>query len=188
MKVRAEDGGKNMKNNIILIGFMGSGKSTVGKELAKQMEYPFSDTDTVIETNANTTISNIFAQNGEEYFRNLETKTLEEMVEKTEKSVIATGGGLPLRECNAKLLQELGLVVYLKVRKETVLKRLKGDKTRPILAGDNVDEKVEKLLEFREPLYEIAAHLEVVVDDKTVADITEEIIRNYNLLESHKNK
>jgi shikimate kinase len=177
-----------MKNNIILIGFMGSGKSTVGRELAKQMEYPFSDTDTLIENNAKTSISNIFTQNGEEYFRNLETKTLEDMVVTTEKSVIATGGGLPLRERNAALLKELGFVVYLKVSKETVLKRLKGDTSRPILAGENVEEKVEKLLEFREPLYEIAAHMEVIVDDKSVEDITEEIMRNYNLLENHKNK
>jgi shikimate kinase len=177
-----------MKNNIILIGFMGSGKSTVGLELANQMNFPFCDTDVLIEQNAKTTISNIFAEKGEEYFRNLETKTLEEMVQNTEKMIIATGGGLPLRECNAKLLKDLGFVVYLKVTKETVLKRLKGDTSRPILAGDNVDEKIDKLLEYREPLYEISAHMQVVVDNKTVPEIVDEIIRNFNLLENHKNK
>lgn len=177
-----------MKNNIILIGFMGSGKSTVGRELAKQMNYPFCDTDTVIEKKAKTSISIIFKDKGEEYFRDLETNTIKDMVAQTEKTIVATGGGLPLRECNAALLKELGFVVYLNVTKETVLKRLKGDTTRPLLAGDDVDEKVHKLLEYRQPLYEIAAHLKVDVNDKAITEIVEEIIRNYNMLESHKNK
>lgn len=177
-----------MKNNIILIGFMGSGKSTVGLELARQLDFSFCDTDALIEEKEQTSISNIFAAKGEEYFRELETALLQELLEGREQRVIATGGGLPLREKNAALLKELGLAIYLKVTKDTVLKRLEGDTTRPLLAGEQVEEKIEKLLAYREPLYEIAAHIPVRTDEKSVEEIAEEIIHNYAIMEKHKNK
>lgn len=170
-----------MKDNIILIGFMGCGKTTIGNELYKRLNYKFLDTDAEIEKNSGMTISDIFAKHGEEYFRNLETKTIEDMINNVNETIISTGGGLPLRKCNAEILKKLGIVVYLKVKKDTVLKRLEGDNTRPLLAGDNVDEKVEKLLEFRNPIYEKSAHLIIETDDKTIEDILEEIIK-YQLI------
>ncbi len=173
---------KNLKNNIILIGFMGCGKTTVGTALAEKLEYKLLDTDAVIVEKEGKSINAIFAENGEEYFRNIETKTLEEMEQTLEKAVISTGGGLVLRECNGAILKNLGFVVFLKVEKETVLKRLAGDDTRPLLKGDNVEEKVENLLEYRNPIYEYTAHVVVETDDKTVEEIIEEIIRNYKIL------
>ncbi|MDD6208461.1 MAG: shikimate kinase [Clostridiales bacterium] len=168
-----------MNDNIILIGFMGSGKTTIGKRLAKLLEYSFVDTDQLIEKKQGMMVRDIFSQKGERYFRQLETDTISEMVQTCHKTIISSGGGLPLRECNVKILQELGFVIMLDVSKETVIKRLEGDTTRPLLQGDNVDEKVEELLTYREPLYELAAHMKVPVNGRTIQDIAEEIIRNY---------
>jgi len=171
-----------VNQNVVLIGFMGCGKSSVGERLAKELDFEFVDTDKKIEQENRTTISSIFAVNGEEYFRNLETSTIETMVEETNKAVISTGGGLPLRECNAAILRKLGFVVYLKVKKDTVLSRLEGDTTRPLLMGDNVDEKVERMLAFRDPIYEVSAHMVIEVDDKSFDEIIEEIKRNFMII------
>lgn len=171
-----------MKDNIILIGFMGSGKSTTGRQLAKKLSYEFCDTDALIEERAKKKISDIFAENGEEYFRKLETETIEDMLDTVAKTVISPGGGLPLRECNAKILNKLGYVVYLKINKATVLKRLAGDTTRPLLSGDHVEQKIEQLLDYREPLYEIASNLTIIGDHKNVDEIVEEIIHNYKMM------
>ena len=174
--------GKKLKNNIVMIGFMGCGKTTVGKQLAAELAYQFLDTDLYIEEKEQMSINDIFSTKGEPYFRTLETKSLKELVEQTTCTIVSSGGGLPLKEENAKLLQKLGFVVYLRVKKETVLKRLEGDTTRPLLACDNPAQKVEELLQFRDPIYEVGAHLVVDVDNKTVDEIVEEIVRNYKII------
>ena len=168
-----------MKNNIVLIGFMGCGKTTIGNNLAKVLDFSFVDTDEKIEKDSQKTINEIFAAHGEEYFRNLETKTIEKMAKEAEKTVISTGGGLPLREVNADILKRTGFVVYLRVQGKTVEKRLQGDKTRPLLQGGNVSEKITNLLNFRDPIYEYGAHMVLDVDDKTVEEIIEDIKRNF---------
>lgn len=175
-----------MKNNIVLIGFMGCGKSTVGKMLAEKMEYQFIDTDALIEQNAKKTINEIFAAHGEEYFRDLETKTIKDMEETMSKAVISTGGGMPLREMNAELLKKLGFVVYLRVQGKTVEKRLEGDTTRPLLQGDNVSDKIEQLITYRDPIYEYGAHMVVDVDLMSAEEISEEIMRNYEIMHSRE--
>ena len=151
-----------MKNNIVLIGFMGCGKTTVGEKLAERLAYSFLDTDLYIENREGKTISEIFEQDGEKYFRDTETKSIQELVESTEKTIVSSGGGLPLRAENAKLLQKLGFVIYLKVKKETVLSRLEGDTTRPLLAGGNIREKITHLMDMRLSDYLDAA--EVIID------------------------
>ncbi len=171
-----------MKQNIVLIGFMGCGKTTIGKALAEKLEYKLLDTDALIVEKEGKSINAIFAEQGEEYFRNTETKTIEELEQSLEKAIVSTGGGLPLRECNGSILKKLGFVVFLKVEKETVLKRLEGDTTRPLLQGDNVEAKVESLLEFRNPIYEYTAHVVVATDNKSVDEIVEEIVRNYRIM------
>ena len=171
-----------MKTNIILIGFMGCGKTTIGTVLAEQLEYKLLDTDALIVEKEARSINAIFAKEGEEYFRNVETKTIEELADSCEKAVVSTGGGLPLRECNGEILKRLGFVVFLKVEKDTVLKRLEGDTTRPLLQGEGVDEKVERLLEFRNPIYEYTAHVTISTDDKSIEEIVEEIVRNYRIM------
>lgn len=171
-----------MKNNIVLIGFMGSGKTTVGKALAKELDYQFVDTDEYIETQAQKSISDIFATQGEEYFRTLETDTIGKLRDTLNGCVLSTGGGLPLREVNADILKQTGFVVYLRIQKETVEKRLQGDTTRPLLQGGQVSEKIEKLLTYRDPIYEYGAHMVLDVDEKKIEELVEDIVRNYKLL------
>ena len=175
-----------MKQNIVLIGFMGCGKTTIGTALAEKLEYGFLDTDARIVEKEGRSISDIFAKEGESYFRDVETKTIKELADSCEKTIVSTGGGLPLRECNGDILKRLGFVVFLKVGKDTVLKRLEGDTTRPLLQGDDVEGKVERLLEFRNPIYEYTAHVVVSTDDKTVEEIVGEIIRNYKIMQGDR--
>lgn len=161
--------------NIILIGFMGSGKTTAGIALSEKMGCPFLDTDHMIEEQSGMKVRDMFERYGEEYFRRKETECLKELILKGEPHVISVGGGLPLREENHSLLKELGSVVFLSIKKETVLERLKGDKTRPLLKGADIDEKVDELLKFRNPIYMEAADLVVETDGKKVRTIIKEI-------------
>ena len=171
-----------MRKNIILIGYMGSGKTTVGQALAEKLSYQFVDTDAYIEEEQQTAISQIFEEHGEEYFRNMETKTIENMEKNLHHSIVSTGGGLPLRECNGAILKKMGFVVFLSGEKETVIERLEGDTQRPLLQGENVEQKIEEMLCFRNPIYEYSAHLKVSVDHKTVEELVEEICRNYEIM------
>lgn len=171
-----------MKKNIVLIGFMGSGKSTIGRYLAKQLDYLLIDTDKEIERKENKTINKIFEEQGEKYFRACETQLLREMESSKEKCIISTGGGMPLLEENGRLLNKMGFVVYLNVQKNTVMDRLRDDITRPLLAGDDAEKKVSDLLEFRNPIYEYTAHMMIETDHKTIDEIVEEIIRNYKIM------
>lgn len=170
------------KNNIILIGFMGSGKTTVGQLLAKNLGYHFLDTDEYIEQTTGKTISTIFATYGEEYFRSLETKIVEELAASVSNTVVSTGGGLPLREKNANILKEMGQVIFLQISKAVVLNRLQGDINRPLLQGKNVEERVETLLTERFDKYKKAAHYMVCVDQRTEQEVMEYILAQMKLL------
>ena len=161
----------HLKNNIILIGYMGSGKTSVGEQLGKLMKYQFTDTDRMIERKAGNTIKDIFRLYGEEEFRNMETELLLELLSGMERTVLSTGGGLALREQNSRILKELGYVVFLKASRTTILKRLKNDLTRPLLQGDDLVSKVDRMLEIRTPIYEKAAHKMIITDGKRVQDI-----------------
>lgn len=171
-----------MNDNIILIGFMGCGKTSVGLRLSEHMGFSFLDTDEKIEALEGRKITDIFAKEGEGHFRKLETKMLGGLLEETQKTVLSTGGGLPLRPENGKLLQQLGFVVYLDVTKETVLERLSGDQTRPLLNGPDRETKVDELLEFRRPIYEYTAHMAIDVNQKSIDEIVDEIVRNYRII------
>lgn len=161
--------------NTILIGFMGAGKTSVGNRLSGLCGKPLIDTDQMIEERAGMSISRLFETSGEAAFRQLETQVLEELLDQAEGEVISVGGGLPLREENRILLRKLGHVVYLQVQPETVLERLRGDTTRPLLQGDGMEEKVKNLLAYRGPIYHNAAHAVVAVDGKSIDRIAEEI-------------
>lgn len=158
---------------------MGSGKTSVGIHLAERLSYQFKDTDQLLEKRAGDTISRIFSVHGEEYFRNLETGLLKELVPILNKTVLSSGGGLPIRDQNSKLLKELGYVVFLKASKQTTLSRLKGDTTRPLLQGEDLEKKVEKMLEIRTPIYEKAAHKVIATDGLTVEQVSQLIMENY---------
>ncbi len=164
--------------HIILIGFMGSGKSTIGKELAKTMGRTFLDTDDRIEEQQQMKISTIFEKYGEVYFRDLETKVLKDLLEEQEPLVIAVGGGLPMRFENRAYLKQLGKVVYLTAEVDTLVQRLEGDTTRPILQGGDLRKKIVGLMEARGSIYEEATDCKVHTDQKSCAQIVEEIIKD----------
>lgn len=159
------------RKNVIFIGFMGAGKTSVGQAYAQAAGIPLVDTDQMIEEEAGMTISDIFRRKGEEFFRETETSVLKKLLKETEPKVISVGGGLPLREENRTLLRELGEVIFLQVKAETVLERLKGDTTRPLLQGTDVKQRAEELLAYRNPIYCQAASWIIDVDGKTVEEI-----------------
>lgn len=168
--------------SIILIGYMGAGKSTIGKALAQKRQIPFLDTDICIEERQGKKITEIFADEGEEYFRKLETNMLKELKEKAQTHVIATGGGLPIQAENQILLKEIGVVFYLEVKKETILIRLNGDKSRPLLLGEEKEQKIERMLKIRHPIYQQFADFCISTDEKNVESVAEEIEK---ILENH---
>lgn len=150
------------KNNIVLIGFMGSGKTTFGKACAKKLGMDFLDADEYIVKQAGKSIPQIFAEDGEEAFRKLETQVLNHFRDTLYNTVLATGGGMPLREENARLLKEIGRVGYLTASSKEIYDRVKGDTNRPLLQGENPFGKICDLMKYRKPLYEQAA--DVVID------------------------
>ena len=162
---------------VFLTGFMGCGKSTVGGCLSRLLSLPFTDTDARIEQEQKKTISEIFAQVGEEAFRGLETAALARIGAKEGRQVVSTGGGLPLRRENRSLMKEAGTVVFLRVRPETVYERLRGDTSRPLLWKEDPEAEIRRLLSERTPLYEEAADLILDADEKTPGELAAEIAR-----------
>lgn len=157
--------------NLILIGFMGAGKTTVGKLLAKEKGMKFADTDERIVEEQGKSIPDIFAEYGELYFRDLETDLLTRMQKDTENAVISVGGGMPVREENRVLLRNLGCVIYLSATKQTILSRVQCDGSRPMLNGDDLENRVEELMRTREHLYRQAAHLDIRTDGRNVYQV-----------------
>ncbi len=162
--------------NIILTGFMGCGKTSVGIRLSYRMRRTMTDTDKKIERLYHMSVPEIFEKLGEEAFRDMETQCLEKLLEEPKGQIIAVGGGLPVRGCNRRLLKKLGWVVYLRIKPETVCSRLAGDTSRPLLQGGDKEEKVRMLMEKRAFLYEEAADLIIDVDEKTIDVIADEIL------------
>jgi len=161
-----------MPDNIVLIGFMGSGKTTAGKILAASLGWPFLDTDTMIEEETGLPIKKIFACYGERYFRELEQAAVAR-ASASRRAVIATGGGAVLCEENVQRLREGNRVVWLQVQPETALQRagVKGD--RPLLQGRRREE-VANLLKHREPYYAFA-DVYIQTDGKDAAAVAGEI-------------
>ena len=163
--------------NIILTGYMGSGKTTVGKIAAERKNYTFVDTDEMIVEQQHRSISEIFAADGERAFRDMETALLGQLIaEKREHLVISTGGGMPLRTENQQLLARLGKVVYLKASPVTIYNRIKGDTTRPLLQCENPLERIEEMIVERSPLYEAGAMFIVEVDELSQSEAASEIL------------
>ena len=169
-----------MKDNIILIGFMGSGKTSVGIKLSYQMKRIMIDTDKWIEQKQKMSVSEIFAAFGEEEFRRMETRCLERLMECADHQIISAGGGLPMRKENHPLLKELGKVFYLRVSPETVYERLKNDTTRPLLQVENPRERIRTLLLERGPVNEACADLVIDVSELSFDEILENILENAN--------
>lgn len=146
--------------NIYLIGLMGVGKTTIGRQLARALKLPFHDSDKAIEEKTGVDIPTIFEYEGEEGFRQREQKIIEQLTG-LRGIVLATGGGAVLSEHNQKLLQENGFVVYLHCSIDRILLRTRRDNKRPLLQTDNPRERLETLLRQREPLYQACADFTV---------------------------
>ena len=190
---------------VFLIGFMGSGKTTVGRMLARILGRTFLDTDEMIVQDQQMPITQIFEKYGEPYFRDLETGLLRKLekdlqetgrqettiretgreetgrqepdlqeagMQETDPSgyVISVGGGLPLREENRVIMKRIGIVIYLKASPDTLVERLKGDTSRPLLQGGNMREKILSLMEKRDSFYTQAAQIQLFTDEMSVRE------------------
>ena len=161
--------------NVILTGFMGSGKTTVGLRLSYRLRQTVIDTDKEIEREEKRAVSDIFATDGEAYFRDRETDCLRKLLNSSCNQIISVGGGLPMREENRKLLHELGQVFYLRAKAETIYERVKSDTTRPLLQVEDPMAKIRMLIEERDPYYKEAADVVIDVDGKGFEQILDEI-------------
>jgi len=160
--------------NIILTGFMGTGKTAVGREIARILQMNLIDIDAEIEKSEKMTINSIFEQFGETRFREIET----EMIKKKsgmKNVVISTGGGAVLKQENMKMLRENGVIVCLRAAPETILRRTGSSEDRPLLKVDDPLQKIHDLMNAREPFYE-KADIMIDTEDKTPLQIAEEII------------
>lgn len=160
--------------NIALIGFMGSGKTTIGKKLARQLGWTFLDSDGLIQQKENCSIPEIFAQKGEVYFRECEKSVLT-VVAELKKVVLATGGGLPIGEDNWKILRQSFFTVYLKAHFDELFLRITGDPIRPLLQKYPTKNQLKELYLSRVDWYE-KAHVIIDTSQKKLERIIGEII------------
>jgi len=165
-----------METNIALIGFMGTGKTGVGKALAKKLGKKFVELDSLIEQKAGKPIPEIFQQDGEIAFRELEIEVTKE-VSKNKDLVIACGGGIVLNQINIDRLKRESTIVYLTASPAVILQRVSGKREeRPLLASGNKAVKIRELLRFREPFYKQAADITVDTSKLDIDSVTEQII------------
>jgi len=164
--------------NYYLIGMMGSGKSTVGKLLAKKLETPFLDLDHYIEVKNNKSINDIFKEKGENYFRQLETNALSEI--KASEIVVACGGGIILNHENRKKIASNGKVVFLKASISSLIKRLFSNIDRPLLNDKNIENELIKIWNERKNYYNETAEITINTDGYTPESISSLIIENLN--------
>jgi len=162
--------------NIILIGFMGVGKSEIGRGLAARLGINYIDTDETIEKTEGRKVSEIFEKDGEPHFRDLETEVIKTL-EDYDNFVISTGGGIVLREENVKMLKEIGPLVLLTAKAEVIYRRLKEAKDRPLLEQGDKMEKIVEILDARYPAYEKAADFKVDTSNIIPEAAVEEIIK-----------
>ena len=160
--------------NIVLTGFMGTGKTEVGRELARLLAMKLIDIDTEIVKSAKMSINQIFERFGEEKFREIETEMIKK-VSREKNVLISTGGGAVLKQVNMDALKRTGTVICLMAMPETILQRTSGNSERPLLKVGNPLEKINELLCFRQPFYE-KADMMINTDNKTPLQIAEEII------------
>ncbi len=164
---------------IVLVGMMGTGKSTIARLLAQTLSVGVLDTDQIIEKETSQSISDIFKTQSEDHFRVLESEVLKRVTQKM-RVVLSTGGGIVLSDDNRDYLKQLGFVVWLRALPETIAFRLKGDQTRPVLGSCPTDAYVKELCETRAPHYQSVARMIIDVDGKTPFQIADQIISHYN--------
>ncbi|MBB65400.1 MAG: shikimate kinase [Waddliaceae bacterium] len=176
--------------NLVLVGFKRCGKSTIGRLLAEHLGLPFFDTDALIEkryeerTGKKTIVRDIAIQEGEEYFRSIEKEVIHSLCE-IQGVIIATGGGAVLDKRNRERLSEIGKIIYLKIGKEILLKRLSSDPIPSYLLGQEINQAIDRLLIERSPIYEDCADFTLDVDEGTLESLLEKLsicmekVKNY---------
>lgn len=173
---------KSIEDNIVLIGFMGTGKTTVAQRLSELYGFEVLEMDQVIEEGEHLSIPEIFATYGEEYFRDLETNLLVGLQRKNHM-VISCGGGAALREKNVAEMKRNGKIILLTASPRTVWERLKDREDRPLLNGHKTIKDIEELMEARRSKYEAAADMTISTDKKTVLAVCEELMEKLKGLE-----
>ena len=163
--------------NLILAGMMGTGKSALGRQLAHRWQRTFIDTDDLVEKLGGASIADIFAQQGEEHFRALERKVIEELIPAS-GSIIACGGGLVVPEGMAELVRSKGVVITLFASVDTIIRRTANTSRRPLLKGDDPEVKIRELMKKREKAY-MSAGIAVYTDGRTVQQLCLNIERVY---------
>ena len=165
---------RQLSANIVLVGFMGTGKSAVGRVIAQKLEFHFIDTDDVIEQTSKAKISDIFAEHGEDYFRDLESQAVKSVV-LMKNQVVATGGGVVLRSSNIDLLRTGGPIFCLNATPKAIWDRVRSSRSRPLLRGPEPLKKIETLLDKRAPYYALADH-QIETTGVSVDRVADEII------------
>ena len=161
-------------SNIFLIGFMGTGKSTIAEALKRKYDMQIVDMDAEIEKEQKMAISDIFATKGEEYFRDLETQLIKDL-QKKDNVVVSCGGGAVLKDENVTEMRKSGKVVLLNATPETILQRVKNSHNRPLLEGNKNIDFIRELMSKREDKYSYAADITVNVDNRAVVEIADEV-------------
>ena len=168
------DNEKTNTDNIFLIGLMGAGKSTIGKQLARSLGKQFRDSDNEIEQKTGVSIDVIFDIEGEQGFRRRETDILKQLVEER-GVVLATGGGAVLATENQRFLRNNGLIIYLRASAEQLASRIRRDRHRPLLRSVDKLATIRELMAQRDPVYQELAELVIETDNRSIARVVREI-------------
>ena len=173
-----------MQIRCALVGMPGSGKSTIGRQLAQRARVPFVDLDHRLEQTLGTTIRRFFETEGEACFRDREAQVLAEVAQQGGGLVLSTGGGAVLRPENRALLRQFGNVLYLRASPDEIYKRVKHDKTRPLLQGGNPMEKLRELYALRDPLYRETAHFVIETGRPSVSTLVNMVMMQLEMAQS----
>jgi shikimate kinase len=172
--------------NLVLVGFMGTGKTSVGKHLSETLNMELVDTDEIVTRRSGLTISEIFARFGEAHFRDLEEEAVE-VASDLKNCIISTGGGVVLRKRNLELLGKSGVIFCLSATAEEIYERISSESHRPLLKVGNALDRIKQMLEFRAPYYAQADYT-ISTSNKSVPEIAEEIAQTFIQLSAISNQ
>jgi len=159
--------------NLYLVGFMGSGKTAVAKEIAESTDLKYIEMDELIEKKEARSINDIFKDSGEDYFRKVEKEALKE-ISLADKQVVSCGGGVVIDEANVNLMKDSGVLICLQASPDVIYKRVKNNKDRPLLNVENPQVKIEELLRIRRPYYQKANYI-IETDNLSVQQVAQEV-------------